>query len=62
MDGFTQMTVSVLAKPGMSTVTEEDTRRLIELRAANEALFTGKRNTAKPAWRSAGFLLNITEW
>ncbi|MEQ2276940.1 hypothetical protein XENORESO_015223 [Xenotaenia resolanae] len=33
-------------------LTEEDTRRLIELRAANEALFTGRRNTAKPAWRS----------
>ncbi|XP_053175029.1 uncharacterized protein zgc:171459 [Scomber japonicus] len=32
-------------------LTEEDTRRLIELRAANEALFTGRRNTAKPAWR-----------
>lgn len=32
-------------------VTEDDTRRLIELRAANEALFTGRRNTAKPAWR-----------
>ncbi|KAM4618616.1 uncharacterized protein ACJ7VT_007973 isoform 2-T2 [Polymixia lowei] len=33
------------------TVTEDDTRRLIELRAANESLFTGRRNTAKPAWR-----------
>ncbi|XP_067090297.1 uncharacterized protein [Osmerus mordax] len=33
-------------------LTEEDTRRLIELRAANEALFTGRRNTAKPAWRA----------
>ncbi|XP_075993288.1 uncharacterized protein LOC142988130 [Genypterus blacodes] len=32
-------------------LTEEDTRHLIELRAANEALFTGRRNTAKPAWR-----------
>uniref|UniRef100_A0A3Q2TM04 Uncharacterized LOC105929716 n=1 Tax=Fundulus heteroclitus TaxID=8078 RepID=A0A3Q2TM04_FUNHE len=32
-------------------LTEEDTRRLIELRAANEALFTGRRHTAKPAWR-----------
>ncbi|CAL8260248.1 unnamed protein product [Merluccius merluccius] len=32
-------------------LTEEDTRRLIELRAANESLFTGRRNTAKPAWR-----------
>ncbi|XP_055789794.1 uncharacterized protein LOC129862310 isoform X1 [Salvelinus fontinalis] len=33
-------------------LTEEDTKRLIELRASNEALFTGKRNTAKPAWRA----------
>lgn len=33
------------------TVSEDDTRRLIELRAANESLFTGRRNTAKPAWR-----------
>ncbi|KAJ8002975.1 hypothetical protein DPEC_G00164530 [Dallia pectoralis] len=33
-------------------LTEEDTQRLIELRASNEALFTGKRNTAKPAWRA----------
>ncbi|KAK5866749.1 hypothetical protein PBY51_011300 [Eleginops maclovinus] len=32
-------------------LTEEDIRRLIELRAANESLFTGRRNTAKPAWR-----------
>ncbi|XP_071756221.1 uncharacterized protein LOC139912345 [Centroberyx gerrardi] len=32
-------------------LSEEDTRRLIELRAANESLFTGRRNTAKPAWR-----------
>uniref|UniRef100_I3KP93 Myb/SANT-like DNA-binding domain-containing protein n=1 Tax=Oreochromis niloticus TaxID=8128 RepID=I3KP93_ORENI len=31
---------------------EDDTRRLIELRAANESLFTGRRNTAKPAWRA----------
>uniref|UniRef100_A0A3Q4I263 Myb/SANT-like DNA-binding domain-containing protein n=1 Tax=Neolamprologus brichardi TaxID=32507 RepID=A0A3Q4I263_NEOBR len=30
---------------------DNDTRRLIELRAANESLFTGRRNTAKPAWR-----------
>lgn len=33
------------------TVSEDDTRQLIELRAANESLFTGRRNTAKPAWR-----------
>uniref|UniRef100_A0A3Q2ZZI2 Uncharacterized LOC108251027 n=1 Tax=Kryptolebias marmoratus TaxID=37003 RepID=A0A3Q2ZZI2_KRYMA len=33
-------------------LTEEDTRLLIELRAANESLFTGRRNTSKPAWRS----------
>ncbi|XP_037539049.1 uncharacterized protein LOC119415952 [Nematolebias whitei] len=32
-------------------LTEDDTRRLIELRAANESLFTGRRNTSKPAWR-----------
>ncbi|XP_077939255.1 uncharacterized protein LOC120809202 isoform X1 [Gasterosteus aculeatus] len=32
-------------------LTEDDTRRLIELRATNESLFTGRRNTAKPAWR-----------
>ncbi|XP_035772505.1 uncharacterized protein LOC102783779, partial [Neolamprologus brichardi] len=32
-------------------LSEDDTRRLIELRAANESLFTGRRNTAKPAWR-----------
>lgn len=32
-------------------LTEEDTRRLIELRSSNESLFTGRRNTAKPAWR-----------
>ncbi|XP_011479089.1 uncharacterized protein LOC105355060 [Oryzias latipes] len=32
-------------------LTDEDTLRLIELRASNESLFTGRRNTAKPAWR-----------
>ncbi|XP_034031656.1 uncharacterized protein LOC117515280 [Thalassophryne amazonica] len=32
-------------------LTEEDIKRLIELRASNESLFTGRRNTAKPAWR-----------
>lgn len=32
-------------------VTEEDVKRLIEFRASNEALFTGKRNSAKIAWR-----------
>lgn len=32
-------------------VSDDDTRRLIELRAANESLFTGRRNSAKPAWR-----------
>ncbi|XP_010765973.1 uncharacterized protein [Notothenia coriiceps] len=31
-------------------MTEEDVKRLIELRASNEALFTGKRNSAKLAW------------
>ena len=33
------------------TVTEEDVKRLIELRSSNEALFTGKRNAAKVAWK-----------
>ncbi|XP_061532378.1 uncharacterized protein LOC133402528 isoform X2 [Phycodurus eques] len=32
-------------------LTEDDIRKLVELRAANEALFTGRRNSAKPAWR-----------
>lgn len=41
-------------------LTEEDTRRLIELRAANEALFTGKRNTVKPAWRGIVKELGLT--
>ncbi|XP_015258729.1 PREDICTED: uncharacterized protein LOC107103512 [Cyprinodon variegatus] len=41
-------------------LTEEDTRRLIELRAANEALFTGKRNTAKPAWRGIVRAMGLT--
>lgn len=31
-------------------MTEEDVKRLIEFRASNEALFTGKRNSAKIAW------------
>uniref|UniRef100_A0A674EE14 Uncharacterized LOC115152151 n=1 Tax=Salmo trutta TaxID=8032 RepID=A0A674EE14_SALTR len=34
------------------TVTEQDTRRLIKLRAANEVLFTGRRNAAKTAWKA----------
>lgn len=33
-------------------MTEDDTQKLIKLRAANEALFTGRRNTAKAAWRA----------
>lgn len=33
-------------------MTEEDTQKLIKLRAANEALFTGRRNAAKAAWRA----------
>ncbi|KAJ0069765.1 hypothetical protein NL108_013299, partial [Boleophthalmus pectinirostris] len=41
-------------------LTEEDTRRLIELRAANEVLFTGKRNTVKPAWRGIVKELGLT--
>ena len=32
-------------------VTEEDVKRLIEFRASNESLFTGKRNSAKIAWK-----------
>lgn len=35
----------------LPAVTEEDVKRLIEFRASNEALFTGKRNSAKIAWR-----------
>ncbi|KAK7891773.1 hypothetical protein WMY93_023736 [Mugilogobius chulae] len=41
-------------------LTEDDTRRLIELRASNEALFTGKRNTVKPAWRAIVKELGLT--
>ncbi|XP_024911779.1 uncharacterized protein LOC103379726 isoform X4 [Cynoglossus semilaevis] len=41
-------------------LTEDDTRRLIELRAANESLFTGRRNTAKPAWRGIVKELGLT--
>lgn len=33
------------------TVTESETERMIKLRAANEALFTGRKHSAKPAWR-----------
>uniref|UniRef100_A0A3P9AZP7 Myb/SANT-like DNA-binding domain-containing protein n=1 Tax=Maylandia zebra TaxID=106582 RepID=A0A3P9AZP7_9CICH len=29
-----------------------DTRKMIKLRAANEALFTGRRNAAKAAWKA----------
>lgn len=58
VDEFTQINVPV--KLEMSTVTEDDTRRLIELRAANEVLFTGRRNTAKPAWRSGMSTLTLT--
>uniref|UniRef100_A0A4W5JT44 Myb/SANT-like DNA-binding domain-containing protein n=1 Tax=Hucho hucho TaxID=62062 RepID=A0A4W5JT44_9TELE len=36
----------------LMTVTEQDTRRLIKLRAANEVLFTGRRNAAKTAWKA----------
>uniref|UniRef100_A0A8C7NH32 Myb/SANT-like DNA-binding domain-containing protein n=1 Tax=Oncorhynchus mykiss TaxID=8022 RepID=A0A8C7NH32_ONCMY len=31
---------------------KQDTRRLIKLRAANEVLFTGRRNAAKAAWKA----------
>lgn len=41
-------------------LTEENTRRLIELRAANESLFTGRRNTAKPAWRGIVKAMGLT--
>ncbi|XP_062276370.1 uncharacterized protein zgc:171459 isoform X1 [Scomber scombrus] len=44
----------------INNLTEEDTRRLIELRAANESLFTGRRNTAKPAWRGIVRELGLT--
>lgn len=40
--------------------TDADTRRLIELRAANEALFTGRRNTVKPAWRGVVKEMGLT--
>ncbi|XP_030621104.1 uncharacterized protein LOC115804742 [Chanos chanos] len=33
-------------------LSDEDTTRLIKLRAANEALFTGRRNAAKLGWRA----------
>lgn len=45
------LSVCLSADFDLVAVTEENTRRLIELRAANESLFTGRRNTAKPAWR-----------
>lgn len=32
-------------------VSDQDTRRMIKLRAANESLFTGRRNAAKAAWK-----------
>ncbi|XP_054633578.1 uncharacterized protein LOC129181874 isoform X2 [Dunckerocampus dactyliophorus] len=41
-------------------LTEEDIRRLVELRAANESLFTGRRNSAKPAWRGIVKELGLT--
>ncbi|XP_077567417.1 uncharacterized protein LOC144192215 isoform X2 [Stigmatopora nigra] len=33
-------------------LTERDVRKMVELRGANQALFTGRRNSAKPAWRA----------
>lgn len=36
---------------GSPAVTDQDTRRMIKLRAANETLFTGRRNAAKAAWK-----------
>uniref|UniRef100_A0A672YS53 Myb/SANT-like DNA-binding domain-containing protein n=1 Tax=Sphaeramia orbicularis TaxID=375764 RepID=A0A672YS53_9TELE len=33
-------------------MTDQDTRKMIKLRAANEALFTGRRNAAKAAWKA----------
>ncbi|XP_061898630.1 uncharacterized protein LOC133646830 isoform X5 [Entelurus aequoreus] len=41
-------------------LTEEDIQRLVELRAANESLFTGRRNSAKPAWRGIVKELGLT--
>ena len=32
-------------------MTENDITGLIKLRATNDAIFTGKRNSAMPAWR-----------
>lgn len=37
--------------PLSAPVSDQDTRRMIKLRAANEALFTGRRNAAKAAWK-----------
>uniref|UniRef100_A0A087Y2J0 Myb/SANT-like DNA-binding domain-containing protein n=3 Tax=Poecilia formosa TaxID=48698 RepID=A0A087Y2J0_POEFO len=33
-------------------MSDQDTRRMIKLRASNEMLFTGRRNAAKAAWRA----------
>uniref|UniRef100_A0AAQ4QT56 Myb/SANT-like DNA-binding domain-containing protein n=2 Tax=Gasterosteus aculeatus aculeatus TaxID=481459 RepID=A0AAQ4QT56_GASAC len=33
-------------------MTDQDTRRMIQLRSANEGLFTGRRNAAKAAWKA----------
>lgn len=38
-------------RPVCAAVTDQDTRKMIKLRAANEALFTGRRNAAKAAWK-----------
>ena len=43
-----------------NTVTEPETERMIKLRAVNEALFTGRKHTAKPAWRSVVTIGHIT--
>ena len=37
-------------------VSEQETESMIKLRSANEALFTGRKHSAKPAWR---FVLQV---
>uniref|UniRef100_A0A672YSA3 Myb/SANT-like DNA-binding domain-containing protein n=1 Tax=Sphaeramia orbicularis TaxID=375764 RepID=A0A672YSA3_9TELE len=40
-------------------MTEPETERMIKLRAANEALFTGRKHSAKPAWRAILYELGL---
>uniref|UniRef100_A0A087Y2I7 Myb/SANT-like DNA-binding domain-containing protein n=1 Tax=Poecilia formosa TaxID=48698 RepID=A0A087Y2I7_POEFO len=43
----------------LKLLTEAETERMIKLRAANEALFTGRKHSAKPAWRAILFELGL---